>query len=126
MPRATRDAIVFACGAVAVAVAPNIVWLFAALTGLGLAASLFHPVGLALLSLGVRPSSRGRAMGIFYATGATAGIIGGPLAASLLQLNGVLGIDGWRWIFLAEGLPAESKAERAFAMSPKTVCSCWA
>jgi ACS family tartrate transporter-like MFS transporter len=45
-------------------------------------------------------------MGVFYATGATAGIIGGPIAAGLLGLNGVFGIDGWRWIFLAEGLPA--------------------
>jgi MFS family permease len=45
-------------------------------------------------------------MGVFYATGASAGIIGGPIAANLLQLNGVLGIAGWQWIFLAEGLPA--------------------
>jgi ACS family tartrate transporter-like MFS transporter len=49
---------------------------------------------------------RGRAMGIFYATGASAGIIGGPIAGHLLTLDGWLGLAGWQWIFLAEGLPA--------------------
>jgi ACS family tartrate transporter-like MFS transporter len=49
---------------------------------------------------------RGRAMGVFYAVGASAGIIGGPIAAHLLLLNGVMGLAGWQWIFLAEGLPA--------------------
>ena len=49
---------------------------------------------------------RGRAMGVFYAVGASAGIIGGPIAGNLLTLNGALGIAGWQWIFLAEGLPA--------------------
>jgi ACS family tartrate transporter-like MFS transporter len=45
-------------------------------------------------------------MGVFYATGASAGIIGGPIASHLLQMDGVLGLQGWQWIFLAEGLPA--------------------
>jgi ACS family tartrate transporter-like MFS transporter len=49
---------------------------------------------------------RGKAMGVFYAFGASAGIIGGPLAGYLLGLNGRLGIAGWQWIFLAEGVPA--------------------
>jgi MFS transporter, ACS family, tartrate transporter len=33
-------------------------------------------------------------------------VIGGPLGASLLKLNGTLGIAGWQWIFLVEGVPA--------------------
>jgi ACS family tartrate transporter-like MFS transporter len=45
-------------------------------------------------------------MGVFYAVGASAGIIGGPIAANLLQLNGMMGLAGWQWIFLAEGVPA--------------------
>ena len=49
---------------------------------------------------------RGKAMGVFYACGASAGIIGGPIAGNLLALNGWLGLAGWQWIFLAEGLPA--------------------
>ncbi|HEY1930933.1 MAG TPA: MFS transporter [Acetobacteraceae bacterium] len=49
---------------------------------------------------------RGKAMGVFYAFGASAGIIGGPIAGYLLGLNGTLGLAGWQWIFLAEGVPA--------------------
>jgi ACS family tartrate transporter-like MFS transporter len=73
---------------------------------LGLAEAGFFP-GVAFFMTRWFPSRhRGRAMGVFYATGASAGILGGPIAANLLQLNGVLGVAGWQWIFLAEGLPA--------------------
>jgi ACS family tartrate transporter-like MFS transporter len=33
------------------------------------------------------------------------GAIGAPIATSLLELNGVLGLAGWKWMFLAEGIP---------------------
>jgi ACS family tartrate transporter-like MFS transporter len=73
---------------------------------LGIAEAGFFP-GVAFFMTRWFPSRhRGRAMGVFYATGASAGIIGGPIAANLLQLNGFLGLAGWQWIFLAEGLPA--------------------
>jgi ACS family tartrate transporter-like MFS transporter len=34
------------------------------------------------------------------------GILGAPLAAGLLSLNRVMGLAGWHWLFLVEGLPA--------------------
>jgi len=34
------------------------------------------------------------------------GALGGPLATSLMQLNGLLGLAGWQWMFLLEGLPS--------------------
>ena len=49
---------------------------------------------------------RGRAMGIFYAFGASASVIGGPLSGNLLLLDGWHGIAGWQWVFLIEGIPA--------------------
>lgn len=73
---------------------------------LGTAEAGFFP-GVALFMTYWFPSRhRGRAMGVFYACGASAGIIGGPIAANLLTLDGALGLAGWQWIFLAEGLPA--------------------
>jgi MFS transporter, ACS family, tartrate transporter len=48
---------------------------------------------------------RGRAMGAFFAVGASAGILVGPVSANLLRLDGLFGIAGWQWVFLAEGLP---------------------
>jgi len=35
-----------------------------------------------------------------------ASIVGGPVGGLLLGLNGRLGLAGWRWLFLIEGLPA--------------------
>jgi MFS family permease len=65
-----------AAAGVFVAVAPNIETLFVALTALGLAASMYHPTGLAMISLGV--SARGRAMGINGVAGSI-GVAVGPL-----------------------------------------------
>ena len=73
---------------------------------LGLAEAGFFP-GVAFFMTRWFPSRhRGRAMGVFFAVGASAGIIGGPIAAHLLLLDGIFGIGGWQWIFLAEGIPA--------------------
>ena len=33
-------------------------------------------------------------------------IVGAPLSAGLLALDGWLGLRGWQWLFLIEGLPA--------------------
>jgi ACS family tartrate transporter-like MFS transporter len=35
-----------------------------------------------------------------------AGLIGSPLSGALMELNGVLGLLGWQWLFLMEGVPA--------------------
>ena len=34
-----------------------------------------------------------------------AGAFGAPVATSLLELNGLFGIQGWKWMFLLEGIP---------------------
>jgi MFS family permease len=34
------------------------------------------------------------------------GVIGGPLSGALLSLSGRLGLAGWQWLFLLEGVPA--------------------
>ncbi len=36
---------------------------------------------------------------------AAAGLLGGPLAAALMLLDGKLGLRGWQWLFIAEGVP---------------------
>ncbi len=76
--------------AVSVTLAPSPVWLFVTLTGLGLAISIYHPIGLAMLSLGMR--RRSRAMGINGVAG-NLGIAGAPLVAWFaLRILG-----DWRW-----------------------------
>jgi ACS family tartrate transporter-like MFS transporter len=73
---------------------------------LGIAESGFFP-GVAWFMTNWFPSRhRGRAMGIFYAFGASASVIGGPLSGNLLLLHGWHGLSGWQWVFLIEGIPA--------------------
>lgn len=48
---------------------------------------------------------RARANGLFLASLPLALIIGAPLSGLILQMNGWLGLSGWRWVFLLEGLP---------------------
>jgi ACS family tartrate transporter-like MFS transporter len=42
---------------------------------------------------------------IFMTASGVAPIIGGPIASMVLRLDGALGIHGWRWLFLLEGVP---------------------
>lgn len=33
-------------------------------------------------------------------------ILGGPLAAGFLAMDGLGGLQGWQWLFMLEGLPS--------------------
>lgn len=82
-----------ALAAVAVMVSREIWQLFLSLTLLGLAASIYHPVGLAMISLGVK--AKGRAMGINGVCGSIGVAIGPFLGASLAELG------MWRLAYVA-------------------------
>jgi len=87
------------------ALATNVTTFVIARFLLGMAEAGFFP-GVAFFMTCWFPSRyRGRAMGAFFAVGASAGILVGPVSANLLRLDGWLGIAGWQWVFLAEGLP---------------------
>lgn len=40
----------------------------------------------------------------FYCASALSGAFSGLLAAGIAQMDGVAGLEGWRWIFLLEGM----------------------
>ncbi len=73
---------------------------------LGVAEAGFFPGVAYFLTCWFPARHRGRMMGIFYAFGAFAGVLGAPLGANLLKLDGWLGFQGWQWVFLVEGTPA--------------------
>lgn len=78
-----------------VALTPNLWLLFVTLTLLGLAASIYHPVGLAMIALGVR--ARGKAMGINGIAGNVGIALGPTLGVGLYALGAELGQPGlWR------------------------------
>jgi MFS transporter, ACS family, tartrate transporter len=45
-------------------------------------------------------------MGVFMLGIVIAAVIGGPLSGGLLELDGVLGLEGWQRLFLGQGVPA--------------------
>lgn len=49
---------------------------------------------------------RAKAMVAFLVAVPISGVIGLPLSGQLLRLDGVLGLHGWQWLFIIEGLPA--------------------
>jgi MFS transporter, ACS family, tartrate transporter len=72
---------------------------------LGLAEAGFFPGIVWYLGRWFPERERARAMSWFMIGIPLAGVIGGPLGGALLSMNGSLGLTGWRWLFLVEGLP---------------------
>jgi sugar phosphate permease len=73
---------------------------------LGAAEAGFFPGVLFFLTLWFPSAYRGRIMGLFMGGVAISGLIGAPLSGMLLGLNGFLGLAGWQWLFIIEGVPA--------------------
>lgn len=51
-----------------------------------------------------KPSERALRIGIFHAANSLASGVGGFLAVGIDKLNGVAGLESWRWLFLIEGI----------------------
>jgi MFS transporter, ACS family, tartrate transporter len=73
---------------------------------LGVAEAGFIPGITLYILLWIPLRQRARITAYWILATPFAGIIGGPLGGLLLQLDGVLGLKGWQWLFVAEGLPA--------------------
>lgn len=73
---------------------------------LGMAEAGFAPGIIYYISCWFPKSNRARAMSFFYMGSVLASIIGLPVSGSLLGLHGLGGIEGWRWLFFIEGVPA--------------------
>lgn len=66
----------------------------------------FAPGILYYLTLWFPKSHRGRMTSVFFLATAFSGIIGAPISGLILNyLNGLHGLAGWQWLFLAGGLP---------------------
>jgi MFS family permease len=73
---------------------------------LGAAEAGFYPGILYFITLWFPARHRGGILGLFIAAIPLSGIIGAPLSGALLSMRGVLGLQGWQWLFLIEGAPA--------------------
>lgn len=73
---------------------------------LGAAEAGFFPGMMLYLTYWFPNSVRGRTVARFVIANVGAMVIGGPLGASLLKMEGIAGLHGWQWLYLVEGLPA--------------------
>jgi ACS family tartrate transporter-like MFS transporter len=73
---------------------------------LGAAEAGFFPGVVYYLSHWYPEGQRARAIAAFMTAVPVSGVIGGPLSGALLTLNGLFGLAGWQWLFVAEGVPA--------------------
>lgn len=80
--------------------------LYAMRSLLGLAEAGFYP-GLMLYLIRWFPDEyRGTAVTVFMIGNPLAVVIGGPISTAILGFKGVLGLAGWQWLFVLEGIPA--------------------
>ncbi|CAL8582723.1 hypothetical protein XPA_008371 [Xanthoria parietina] len=70
---------------------------------LGVLESGFFPGVVYLLSTWYKRYEVGKRYSIFYLIGSLASAFGGILAFGLIQMEGISGYGGWRWIFIIEG-----------------------
>jgi ACS family tartrate transporter-like MFS transporter len=73
---------------------------------LGLAEAGFAPGMIYYLSLWFPPALRARYAASYFIAIPMTNVIGAPVSSLLLELDGLLGLHGWQWLFLIEALPA--------------------
>ena len=73
---------------------------------LGIAEAGFFPGIIFYLSEWFPAEARARAVARFMTAIPASAVIGGPVSGALLGLSGRLGLAGWQWLFLLEGIPA--------------------
>ena len=72
---------------------------------LGMAEAGFYPGVIYYLTLWFPAQMRARAVSRFYISLPLSSVVMGSVAGWLLGLGGRLGLSGWQWLFLVEGLP---------------------
>jgi MFS transporter, ACS family, tartrate transporter len=72
---------------------------------LGAAEAGFFPGAILYLTYWLPTRYRARILATFTVSIPLATFLGSPLSVSLLELDGTLGLKGWQWLFVLEGLP---------------------
>lgn len=73
---------------------------------LGVAEAGFFPGIIYYLTAWYPARERARAYAWFLAAIPICGVLGGPISGALLGLDGALGLTGWQWLFILEGIPS--------------------
>lgn len=73
---------------------------------LGAAEAGFFPGIILYLSYWFPARQRAAVTALFMAAAPLSTVLGSPLSGALLELDGLLGLKGWQWLFVLEALPA--------------------
>jgi ACS family tartrate transporter-like MFS transporter len=73
---------------------------------LGVAEAGFFPGIIFFLTLWFPAAYRARIVGLFMFAIPVSTVIGAPISGFILNLEGVLGLHGWQWMFIIEAVPA--------------------
>ncbi|KAI0370672.1 MFS transporter [Pilatotrama ljubarskyi] len=73
---------------------------------LGAFESGLFPGQVYILTFWYRPEERAIRIALIVACSSLGGAFGGAIAYGIGKLNGVGGLEGWRWLFLIEGIPS--------------------
>jgi len=74
---------------------------------LGIAEAGFFPGIILYLTYWFTARERARWIGVFMAAIPLSSVIGGPVSGMILDhMGGALGLKGWQWLFVIEGLPS--------------------
>src|SRR6267154_301056 len=83
------------------------VWSFYGLRFLlGVAEAGFFPGIILYLTYWYPAEYRARFLAAFAVAVPVSSVIGAPVSGLLLGLDGVMGLKGWQWLFVIEGIPA--------------------
>lgn len=85
---------------------------------LGFAEAGFAPGLILYLTFWLPSEYRGRMLASILMVISLVGVIAQPIGTGLLALNGALGLAGWKWLFLVEGLPTVALAFVIFRFLP--------
>jgi ACS family tartrate transporter-like MFS transporter len=73
---------------------------------LGAAESGFLPGMVYYLTRWLPHRARGGILALLYLAIPLSSVVGSPISAAILRMNGAHGLKGWQWLFLLEALPA--------------------
>lgn len=73
---------------------------------LGISEAGFFPGVLYVLTLWFPQQQRARMVGMFMIASAIANAVGSLVGGALLGLDGIAGLAGWQWVFVATAIPA--------------------
>jgi len=73
---------------------------------LGVAEAGFFPGMLLYLTYWFPADQRAKVVGLFMLANPISTVIGAPLSGALLGIEGFLGLKGWQWLFIIEGIPS--------------------